>query len=81
MKKKGKGLGRETNILLSQNVKVSYDTWKTGLGSNNVLLIGGTGEGKSRNTIKPNVYSLPCDPRNGRAMSWLRTGTGSRYST
>ena len=73
MKKKGKGLGRETNILLSQNVKVSYDTWKTGLGSNNVLLIGGTGEGKSRNTIKPNVYSLPCDPRNGRAMSMIFT--------
>ena len=38
-----KNIGRETNILLAQGVKVSYDTWKTRLGSNNVLLIGGTG--------------------------------------
>lgn len=68
-----KNIGRETNILLAQGVKVSYDTWKTRLGSNNVLLIGGTGEGKSRNTIKPNVYSLPTDPKTGKAMSMIFT--------
>lgn len=68
-----KNIGRETNILLSQNVKVSYNTWLTKLGSNNVLLIGGTGEGKSRNTIKPNVYSAPVDPKTGKAMSMIFT--------
>lgn len=70
---KKRNIGRETNILLAQNVKVSYNTWKTRLGSNNVLLIGGTGEGKSRNTIKPNVYSLPTDPKTGKAMSMIFT--------
>lgn len=70
---KKRNIGRETNILLAQGVKVSYDTWKTRLGSNNVLLIGGTGEGKSRNTIKPNVYSLPTDPKTGKAMSMIFT--------
>lgn len=68
-----KNIGRETNLLLAQGVKVSYNTWKTRLGSNNVLLIGGTGEGKSRNTIKPNVYSLPTDPKTGRPMSMIFT--------
>ena len=70
---KKKNIGRETNILLAQNVKISYDTWLTKLGSNNVLLIGGTGEGKSRNTIKPNVYSLPTDPKTGKPMSMIFT--------
>lgn len=65
--------GRETNLLLSQNIKVSYDTWKTKLGSLNSLVIGGTGEGKSRGFVKPNVYALPVDPKTGKPISFVFT--------
>lgn len=56
-------LGYETNQVLSQNVKITFDTYKTRLGSMNTLVIGGTGTGKSRNIVRPIVYSLPSDPR------------------
>ena len=56
-------LGHETNQVLSQNVKITYDTYKTRLGSMNTLVIGGTGEGKSKYIVRPLVYSMPCDPR------------------
>ncbi len=65
--------GRESNLLLSQNVKVSYNTWLSKLGSLNCLVIGGTGEGKSRGFVKPNVYSLPVDPRDGKPVSFVFT--------
>ena len=64
---------RETNLLLSQNIKISYNTWLTGLGSLNTLVIGGTGEGKSRGFVKPNIYSLPVDPRDGKPISFVFT--------
>lgn len=60
-------LGRESNQLLSQNVKLSYDTYYTKQGSLNTLVIGGTGEGKSRGFVKPSVYSLPVLARGGDA--------------
>lgn len=70
----GKGqTGRESNLLLSRNIKVSYNTWLSGLGSLNCLVIGGTGEGKSRGFVKPNVYALPTDPRDGRPVSFVFT--------
>lgn len=72
VKVKGK-TGRESNLLLSQNIKISYDTWLTRLGSLNCLVIGGTGEGKSRGFVKPNVYALPVDPRDGRPISFVFT--------
>lgn len=56
-------LGHETNLLLSQNTKVSLNTWKTKLGSLNMLVIGATGEGKSRYVVRPLAYSSPVDPR------------------
>lgn len=65
--------GRESNLLLSQNVKVSYNTWLSKLGSLNCLVIGGTGEGKSRGFVKPNVYALPVDPRDGKPISFVFT--------
>lgn len=65
--------GRESNLLLSRNVKVSYNTWLSKLGSLNCLVIGGTGEGKSRGFVKPNVYSLPVDPRDGKPVSFVFT--------
>ena len=43
--------GRETNFLLSKNVKVSYDTRKTKLGVMNCLTIGASGCGKSDDTF------------------------------
>lgn len=51
--------GRETNFLLSKNVKVSYDTKKNGLPVLNCLTIGASGVGKSYTHVKPNIYSLP----------------------
>jgi type IV secretion system protein VirD4 len=60
-------------MLLSQNVKISYNTWLTGQGSLNTLVIGGTGEGKSRGFVKPSVYSLPVDPRTGKPVSFVFT--------
>ncbi len=65
--------GRESNLLLSQNIKISYNTWLSKLGSLNCLVIGGTGEGKSRGFVKPNIYSLPVDPRDGRPISFVFT--------
>lgn len=65
--------GRESNLLLSQNVKISYNTWLSKLGSLNCLVIGGTGEGKSRGFVKPNVYALPVDPRDGKPISFVFT--------
>ena len=67
------GSGRESNLLLSQNVKISYDTWLTHMGSLNTLVIGGTGEGKSRGFVKPNIYSLPVHPRDGKPISFVFT--------
>ena len=66
-------LGRETNMLLSQHVKLTYNTWQTRLGTQNVLCIGGSGEGKSRYLVRPNIYSLPTDPKTGRPMSLVFT--------
>ncbi|MDO4322576.1 MAG: type IV secretory system conjugative DNA transfer family protein [Lachnospiraceae bacterium] len=66
-------VGRESNLLLSQNIKISYNTWLSKLGSLNCLVIGGTGEGKSRGFVKPNIYSLPVDPRDGKPISFVLT--------
>ena len=35
--------GRETNLLLSKNVKITHDAKKIGLGCENVLVVGSTG--------------------------------------
>lgn len=66
-------IGHETNFLAGQNTKITFNTWKTRLGSNNVLIIGGTGTGKSRYMVRPNVYSLPVDEKTGRPMSFIFT--------
>lgn len=66
-------IGYETNLLLSQNLKLTYDTWKTHLGCMNVLVIGATGEGKSRNLVRPISYSLLKDPKSKKSMSFVFT--------
>lgn len=46
------------NRILSQNVKMSLDTRKTRL-NNNVLIIGGSGAGKTFYEVKPNLMQMP----------------------
>ena len=45
------------NRILSQNVRMSLDTRKTGR-NNNVLIIGGSGAGKTFYEVKPNLMQL-----------------------
>ena len=55
------------NKILSENLRISTDTRKTGL-NNNVLIIGGSGAGKTFYVVKPNGYNCSssfifCDPK------------------
>ncbi|MDE6626321.1 MAG: type IV secretory system conjugative DNA transfer family protein [Lachnospiraceae bacterium] len=45
------------NRILSQNVRMSLDTRHTGL-NNNVLIVGGSGAGKTFYEVKPNLMQL-----------------------
>ncbi len=54
------------NKILSEHLRVSTNTRKTGL-NNNVLIIGGSGAGKTFYVVKPNGYNCSssfifCDP-------------------
>ena len=40
--------------ILADNFSFETDTWKSGT-NNNVLVIGPTGAGKTRNYVKPNI--------------------------
>ena len=48
---------KDNNRILSQNVRMSIDTRKTGL-NNNQLIIGGSGCGKTFYEVKPNLMQL-----------------------
>lgn len=48
----------DRNRVLSQNVKMSLDTRHTKL-NNNVLIIGGSGAGKTFFEVKPNLMQMP----------------------
>lgn len=55
------------NKILSEHLRISTNTRKTGL-NNNTIIIGGSGSGKSFNMVKPNGYNavssyLFCDPK------------------
>ena len=55
------------NKILSEHLRVSTNTRKTGL-NNNVLIIGGSGAGKTFYVVKPNGYNCSssfifCDPK------------------
>lgn len=43
------------NKIISEHIRISFDTKKTAL-NNNVLIIGGSGAGKSFRLVKPNAY-------------------------
>lgn len=48
----------EINRILSQNVRMSLNTRQTKL-NNNVLIIGGSGAGKTFYEVKPNLMQMP----------------------
>ena len=43
-----------TESILAESVTISNDTWQTHI-NNNVLVVGPTGSGKTRNYVKPNI--------------------------
>lgn len=49
---------KDYNRILSQNVRMSLNTRKTKL-NNNVLIIGGSGAGKTFYEVKPNLMQMP----------------------
>lgn len=49
----------EHNMILTKDIYLNMDTKKTRL-NNNVLVVGGSGSGKSRFVIKPNVLQCNC---------------------
>lgn len=66
------------NRILSQNVRMSLDTRYTKL-NNNVLIIGGSGAGKTFYEVKPNLMQMPrscsficTDPKGGARRSRLK---------
>lgn len=56
------------NKILSEHLRISFNTKMTGL-NNNMLIIGGSGSGKSFRMVKPNAYQcgtqsyIFCDPK------------------
>jgi len=48
------------NMILSQTVLISLNTFKTWL-NNNILVIGGSGSGKTRFFVKPNILNMVCN--------------------
>lgn len=47
------------NKILSEHVRISMNTRFTGL-NNNIIVIGGSGAGKSLYVVKPNAYTCAC---------------------
>ena len=47
----------EKNMLLTESERISIDTRKT-LRNNNILVVGGSGSGKTRFFVKPNLMQL-----------------------
>ena len=50
----------DNNMILTQNIYLSMNTRQT-LRNNNVLCIGGSGAGKSRFLVKPNILQANCN--------------------
>lgn len=49
----------EDNMILSQNIRLSMNGYETNR-NNNILVIGGSGSGKSRFFVKPNILQYNC---------------------
>lgn len=65
----------ENNMILSQNVYLSLNQQKT-LRNNNVLVVGGSGSGKSRFFVKPNILQANCNYIVTDPAGELLTATG-----
>lgn len=50
----------DANIILSKNVKVDMDTLHTGI-NDNIFVVGGSGTGKTRYFVKPNILQMYCN--------------------
>ncbi len=50
----------DSNMLLSKNIALSMNTRKTYL-NDNICVIGGSGSGKTRNHVKPNLLQMYCN--------------------
>lgn len=50
----------DNNMIMSQNVQISMNTRQTFL-NDNVLVIGGSGSGKTRFHVKPNILQMSCN--------------------
>ena len=50
----------DSNMLLSKNIALSVNTRKTYL-NDNICVIGGSGSGKTRNHVKPNLLQMYCN--------------------
>ena len=50
----------EQNMIMSKNIRISMDTRQTFL-NDNVCCIGGSGSGKTRYYIKPNILQMVCN--------------------
>lgn len=50
----------EKNMILTQNIFLSMESFKTRR-NNNVLVVGGSGAGKSRFLVKPNILQANCN--------------------
>lgn len=48
------------NMILSENIQIDMDTWHTGL-NNNIFVSGGSGTGKTRYFVKPNILQMYCN--------------------
>ncbi len=49
--------GLDSNMILSSEIELSMNTRKTFL-NNNICVIGGSGSGKTRNHVKPNILQM-----------------------
>lgn len=77
---------QEYNRVLSQNLKMSLNTRHTKL-NNNVLIIGGSGAGKTFYEVKPNLMQMPhncsficTDPKGGARRSHLKRVSTARLN-
>ena len=64
------------NMILTQNIFMSMDTRQT-LRNNNVLVVGGSGAGKSRFMVKPNILQANCNYVITDPAGALLTSTGA----
>lgn len=78
----------EANMILSRHIQVDMDTRHTLLGNDNLFVVGGSGSGKTRYFVKPNLLQMYCnyvviDPKGSvfeeTGNAFLKNGYEVRY--